>query len=156
MPLTRLLAVKQIFCIRWKVGLLKKKMLIDDLINLTTLPFLSGFCSMFSIVYFLSFQSRLWFLEPRPSFEFLWLWIFPWIKLSWHSCSLWARPEWLNWFWQFLCEGYLPLNRKDCSTPIHGLAVYVKEGLRFARDLSLENSADSYLCFRLTLLHSVF
>ena len=38
---------------------------------------------------------------------------------------------------------------------MHGLAVYVKEGLPFARDLSLENSADSYLCFRLTLLHSV-
>ena len=38
---------------------------------------------------------------------------------------------------------------------MHGLAVYVKEGLPFARDLSLENSADSYLYFRLALLHSV-
>ena len=38
---------------------------------------------------------------------------------------------------------------------MHGLAVYVKEGLPFARDLFLENSADSYLCFRLTLLHSM-
>ena len=38
---------------------------------------------------------------------------------------------------------------------MHGLAIYVKEGLPFARDLSLENSADSYLCFRLALLHSV-
>ena len=38
---------------------------------------------------------------------------------------------------------------------MHGLAVYVKEGLPFARDLYLENSADSYLCFRLALLHSV-
>ena len=38
---------------------------------------------------------------------------------------------------------------------MHGLAVYVKEGLPFAWDLSLENSADSYLCFRLALLHSV-
>ena len=37
---------------------------------------------------------------------------------------------------------------------MHGLAVYVKEGLSFARDLPLENSADSYLCFRLALLHS--
>ena len=34
---------------------------------------------------------------------------------------------------------------------MHGLAVYVKEGLPFARALSLENSADSYLCFRLAL-----
>ena len=38
---------------------------------------------------------------------------------------------------------------------MHGFAVHVKEGLPFARDLSLENSADSFLCFRLALLHSV-
>ena len=38
---------------------------------------------------------------------------------------------------------------------MHSLAVYVKEGLPLARDLSLENSADSYLCFRLALLHLV-
>ena len=55
----------------------------------------------------------------------------------------------------FSVTGYLPLIRKDSSTHMHGLAVYVKEGLPFARDLSLKNSADSYLCFRLALLHSV-
>ena len=55
----------------------------------------------------------------------------------------------------FSVRGYLLLIRKDSSTPMHGLAVYVKEGLPFARNLSLENSADSYLCFRLALLHSV-
>ena len=55
----------------------------------------------------------------------------------------------------FSVRGYLPLVRKDSSTHMHGLAVYVKEGLPFARDLSLENSAYSYLCFRLALLHSV-
>ena len=52
-------------------------------------------------------------------------------------------------------RGYLPIIRKDSSTHMHGLAVYVKEELPFARDLSLENSADSYLCFRLALLHPV-
>ena len=52
-------------------------------------------------------------------------------------------------------RGYLPLIRKDSSTHIHGLAVYVKEGLTFAQDLSLEKSADSYLYFRLALLHSM-
>ena len=31
----------------------------------------------------------------------------------------------------------------------------MKEGLPFARDLSIENSADSYLCFRLALIHSM-
>ena len=38
---------------------------------------------------------------------------------------------------------------------ILSLAVYVKEGLSFAQDLSLENSADCYLCFRLAVLHAV-
>ena len=38
---------------------------------------------------------------------------------------------------------------------MHGLAVYVKEGLPFAPDLSLETSADSYLYFGLALHHSV-
>ena len=52
-------------------------------------------------------------------------------------------------------RGYLPLIRKDSGTHMHGLAVYIKEGLPFARDLSQENSADSYLCFQLALLHSV-
>ena len=47
----------------------------------------------------------------------------------------------------FSVRGYLPLIRKDYGTHMHGLAVYVKEGLPLAWDLSLENSADSYLCF---------
>ena len=55
----------------------------------------------------------------------------------------------------FSVRGYLPLIRKDSITHMHGLAVYVKEGLPFAWDVSLENSADSHLCFRLALLHSV-
>ena len=55
----------------------------------------------------------------------------------------------------FSVTSYLPLIRKDSSTHMHGLAVCVKEDLPFARDLSLGNSADSYLCFRLALLHSV-
>ena len=90
----------------------------------------------------------------RPSLQFCWMEIFPWIKLSWHSCSMWDKLGWLNWFWQFLCDG-LSLIRKDSITHMHGLAVYVKEGLPFAWDLSLENSADSYWCFWLALLCSV-
>ena len=45
--------------------------------------------------------------------------------------------------------------RSNSSAHMHDLAVCVKEELPFAQDLSLENSADSYLCFRLALLHSV-
>ena len=53
----------------------------------------------------------------------------------------------------FSGRGYLPLIRKDSVTHMHGLTVYVQEGLPFAWDLFLENSADSYLCFQLALLH---
>ena len=44
-------------------------------------------------------------------------------------------------------RGYLPSIQKDSITHIHGLAFYMKEGLPFAPDVSLENSADSYLRF---------
>ena len=63
----------------------------------------------------------------------------------------------------FSVRGYLPLIRKDSITHMHGLAVFLKEGPRFAWDLSLENSADSYLCFEQAFyrspsssLHTVF
>ena len=39
----------------------------------------------------------------------------------------------------FSVRGYLPLILKDSITHMHGLVVYVKEGLPFAWDLSLEN-----------------
>ena len=56
----------------------------------------------------------------------------------------------------FFVRGYLPLIQKDSSTHMHCLAVYVEEMLPFAQDLSLENCADSDLCFWLALLHSLF
>ena len=55
----------------------------------------------------------------------------------------------------FSVRGYLPLIQKDSGTHMHGLPVYVKEGLSFAQDFFLKNSADSYLCFRLATVHSV-
>ena len=55
----------------------------------------------------------------------------------------------------FSVGSYRPLIRKDSSAHMHGLAVYVKEGLSFPGELFLENSVDSYLCFQLALLHSV-
>ena len=54
----------------------------------------------------------------------------------------------------FSVRGYLCLIRKDSVTRMDSLAAYVQERLPFAQDLSLENSADSYLSFRLALLHS--
>ena len=55
----------------------------------------------------------------------------------------------------FSVRGYLLLIQKYSSTHMHGLAAYGKDGVSFERDLSLENSADSYLCFRLVLVHLV-
>ena len=55
----------------------------------------------------------------------------------------------------FSVRGYLPLIRKDSSTHMHGLAVCFKERFLFARDLSQENYADSYLCFQLALLQTL-
>ena len=49
----------------------------------------------------------------------------------------------------FYLRGDLPLNGKESNTCMHGLAVYVKEGLHFALDFSLKNSEDS--CFWLVL-----
>ena len=54
---------------------------------------------------------------------------------------------------QFLCQGLFPLIRKYSITHMHRLAIYVKEELPFAQDLSLEISAYSYLYFRQALLH---
>ena len=54
-----------------------------------------------------------------------------------------------------LVRGYLPLIQKDSVTHINGFEVYVKEGLSFVQDLSLENFVDSFLCFRLALLYSL-
>ena len=55
----------------------------------------------------------------------------------------------------FSVMGFLPLIRKDSVTHAHGLSVYFKEWLPLPWDLSLGNSADSYLCFRLALLNSI-
>ena len=48
----------------------------------------------------------------------------------------------------FSARGYLPLIQKDSVTLTDGLAVYVKARLPFVRDVTLENSADSYLRFQ--------
>ena len=55
----------------------------------------------------------------------------------------------------FSARGCLPLVQKDYVAHMHGLAVYVKEGLIFARHLFLENSVHSYSCFQLALLSAL-
>ena len=51
----------------------------------------------------------------------------------------------------FSLRGYLPLIQKDSVTHMHGLVVYLKEELPFARDFPLENSQDSYVSTGFTL-----
>ena len=53
----------------------------------------------------------------------------------------------------FSVRVYLPLIWKDSVSHMHGLIVYVKEGLSFTWDVSLEKFADS-LCFQLALYYS--
>ena len=92
-------------------------------------------------------------IYSRRSFEFCWSRIILWI-LSWHSCCV--RQTWITQLILAISPwDYLSLTRKDSRIHMHVLTVYVKEGLLFAQDLSVENSADSFLCFRLALLHSV-
>ena len=62
-----------------------------------------------------------------------------------------------NWFCQFLCERLSFFNPKGFYYSYAWSPSLCEGGNSFvARDLSLETSADSYLCFRLALLHSVF
>ena len=91
--------------------------------------------------------------------KFYWIWIFPWFQLSWYSCFMWDKFGWLNWFSQFLCEGFifnLPLIRKDSVTHMHGLPcslwqAFLLNGTYLQKNLWIL----SYLCFRLAFLHSV-
>ena len=48
-------------------------------------------------------------------------------------------------------SSYLLLIWKNSTTHMHGLAIYVKEGLPFAQDLTLEKPANVYLRFWLVL-----
>ena len=45
----------------------------------------------------------------------------------------------------FAVSGYLPIIRKDSVTQMHGLVVYMKEGLPFAWDLFLKSSLKRFL-----------
>ena len=54
----------------------------------------------------------------------------------------------------FLVPGYLPLSRKDSVNHMHGLGLFIHENLPIAREFDLEDSKESFMCFRLSLLRS--
>ena len=72
-----------------------------------------------------------------------------------HSLPFYFFPEFkLNELW----PSYQKRERLSCFNAkgfYYSYAVYIKEELPFVCNLSLENSADSYIYFRLALLHSV-
>ena len=103
----------------------------------------------------------------RSSFKSYWLWIFPWIKLSWHSCSMWGKLGWLNRFYQFLGEGLSSFNLKgffysypwSCSlcegkasfsmgfiSRILGIFLFVFDLLYFIQSLTSFSSINHLLC----------
>ena len=71
------------------------------------------------------------------------------------SSYIWLSSKWIKFSMtngNSSVTGYLPWIQKDSITHMHGLENYVKEGLPFVQDLSLENSM---VCCRLALLHSM-
>ena len=83
------------------------------------------------------------------------MWIFPWINSPDITALCETKLDDSIDSGNFSMRGYLLLIQKDSIIYMHGPSVYVKKGLPFAWDLSLENSADSYLHFPLALLHSM-
>ena len=69
------------------------------------------------------------------------------VFLSWYFCFSFALKDSVDYS-HYSVSSYLPLFRKDFFNHMHGLVVYVKEGLRFAQDVLLQNSQNSNICFR--------
>ena len=55
---------------------------------------------------------------------------------------------------EFSVTGYLPLSRLDSSSYMLGLGVFVRDDLPISRETSLEDLTKSFMCFRVSLLHS--
>ena len=81
------------------------------------------------------------------------MWIF--LESTLLTFLFFVRQTWMTQLilGNFSVRVYLLLIWRGSITHMHGLAVYVKEGLPFAWDLSLEDSVDSYICFQLALFH---
>ena len=57
---------------------------------------------------------------------------------------LYVRQTWMTQWILVISQGKVifPLNRKEFVTHAHGLAVYIKEGLSFAQNLTIEKIVD--------------
>ena len=106
-------------------------------------------------------RTTLWSLALRIFEAFVWILLIVNLSLNQTLLTflLYVRQTWMTQLiieislWEVpLIRKNLPLIWKDFSAHMHGLRVYMKEGLPFAWDLSLENSAGFYLRFWLALL----
>ena len=84
------------------------------------------------------------------------MWIFPWIRLFWHFCFMWDKLGWLNWFWQFHCEGLSSFNLKRFYYSYAQSCSLCETRTSFCtRLISKKLCGNSYLFFLLALLQSV-
>ena len=79
-------------------------------------------------------------------------------KLSWHTCSVWNKIGWLNWFWLYfsvISQGLSSINPKwvYCS---YAWSCSLCEGRSSFYMVSQENSVDSYVFDWCTWLSAFF
>ena len=105
---------------------------------------------------FESQNSKTWLYQYfRFSFQYCWIWIFLWFKCSWHSCSMWEKLEWLNRFWQFLCEGLSSFDSEGFCYSREWSSSFCEGGISTCmRSISIKVWG-LFTSFRLALLHSV-
>ena len=88
-----------------------------------------------------------------PLFQFCWMWVFPGIKLLWHSCSMWDKLGWFSWFWEFLYERLSSFNWKRFHYS-YAWSCSLCERRTFCMGL-ISGKLCGLLCFWLVLLHSL-
>ena len=82
------------------------------------------------------------------------MWIFPWIVIFWYSCCMWDILGWLNWFWQFLCEGLSSFISKGLCYS-YAWSCSLSEGWTTFCTGLISRKLCGFICFWLALLHSV-
>ena len=107
----------------------------------------------------MSNHTTLWILD-LPVFN-VFVWNLLVVNLSLNQTLLifllYMRQTWKTWLIQAISLwGVILLLLERIHYSNLSFAVYMKEGLAFAWDSSLENSEYSYLCFQLDLFCSVF
>ena len=90
------------------------------------------------------------------------MWVFPWIKLFLHSCSMWHTLEWFNRFCHFLCKRLSSFNQKgfcdsySCSCSLcEGRTSFCTELIYIKPCRSLFMFSTGFTSFSILLLFSL-